>query len=89
MAQGLIPRIVRPEGFVALPGAIGLPEFESGAIVRVALASASLPAYGIEIAPDAPEPSVEADLLVGQDGRARAIRLVTIAAESNARSARP
>jgi hypothetical protein len=36
----------------------------------------SLPAYGIEIAPDAKGTAVEADLLVGQDGQPRAIRLV-------------
>jgi hypothetical protein len=37
---------------------------------------AALPAYGIEMVPDAKAP-VEADLLIGQDGKARAIRLVT------------
>jgi hypothetical protein len=37
---------------------------------------ASLPTYGIEIPPDAQGTPVAADLLVGQDGQARAIRLV-------------
>jgi hypothetical protein len=69
--------VIRVEGFVMLPAALGLPDFESGEIVRMELPIASLPAYGIEIEPDARATPVEADLLVGQDGQARAIRLVT------------
>jgi hypothetical protein len=69
-------RIIRPDGFVALPSAAGLPAFESGEIVRVEVPVTSLPMYGIDIAPDARGPAVEADFLVGQDGQARAIRLV-------------
>jgi hypothetical protein len=70
-------RIIRPDGFVALPSAAGLPAFESGEIVRVEVPLTSLPMYGIDIAPDARGPAVEADFLVGQDGQARAIRLVS------------
>ena len=70
-------RVVRAEGFVMLPAALGLPDFESGEIVRMELPLAALPAYGIEIVPDALPSPVEADLLIGQDGQARAIRLVT------------
>jgi hypothetical protein len=65
------------EGFVMLPAAVGLPDFESGEIVRMELPLASLPAYGLEIVPDAAPAPVQADLLIGQDGQARAIRLVT------------
>ena len=68
--------VVRPAGFVALPGAAGLPDFESGQIIRMEIPLTSLPTYGIEIAPDAQRSAVKADLLVGQDGQARAIRLV-------------
>ena len=67
---------VRPAAFVTLPSAVGLPEFESGEIFRMQIPLTSLPAYGIEIAPDAKGAAVEADLLVGQDGQPRAIRLV-------------
>jgi hypothetical protein len=70
------PRVIRPEGFVALPEAIGLPDFESGEIVRLEIPLPSLPSYGIAIPPDARGTPVQADLLVGQDGQARAIRLV-------------
>jgi len=62
-------------GFVALPAAIGLPDFESGVIVRMELPVAALPSYGIDVVSDSKTP-VEADLLIGQDGQARAIRLV-------------
>ena len=69
-------QVVRPVGFVTLPGAAGLPDFESGQIIRMEIPLASLPTYGIEILPDAQGTPVAADLLVGQDGQARAIRLV-------------
>ena len=69
--------VVRPVGFVELPGAAGLPDFESGQIIRMEIPLTSLPTYGIEILPDAQGSPVKADLLFGQDGQARAIRLVT------------
>ena len=64
-------------GFVALPEAAALPAFESGRIVRVEVPLASLPAYGLDLVPDATPTRVEADLLVGQDGLPRAIRLAS------------
>lgn len=63
--------------FIALPGAAALPAFERGDIVRIEVPLISLPAYGIEILPDATPTIVPADLLVGQDGVPRAIRLVS------------
>ena len=74
---------LRMDDFVALPGSVGLPTFESGRIVRIDLPVSSLPAYGVELVPDAARSEVQADVLVGQDGQARAIRLVTT---SSARS---
>jgi hypothetical protein len=73
-------------GFVELPWTSGLPSFESGEIVRMELPLASLPAYGIDISPGVGTRPLEADLLIGQDGFARAIRLVTNAAMSTPRS---
>jgi hypothetical protein len=70
-------RYAEATGFVALPNAVGLPDFESGQIIRMEIPLTSLPTYGIEILPDARDRQVEADLLVGQDGQARAIRLVS------------
>lgn len=72
--------VITAEGFVFLPAAMELPDFESGSIVRMELPVTSLPEYGIEIVPSlvrsVTDGSVEADLLVGQDGQPRAIRLV-------------
>lgn len=64
------------EGFVPVPGAGLLPHLESARIVRYALPVAALPAYGVDVVPDAIRRDVLADLLIGQDGHARAIRLV-------------
>jgi hypothetical protein len=68
--------------FVALPTAIGLPALESGRIVRVELPAAELPAYGFVLEPQPAGGAVEADVLVGQDGEPRAIRFVTVEADS-------
>lgn len=73
--------VVNPAGFVELPWTAGLPAFESGEILRMEVPVASLPAYGIDISAGADRP-VEADILIGQDGFARAIRLVTNSARS-------
>ena len=70
------PRPATPVEFVRIPSAIGLPELESGTVLRMELPLTSLPEYGLDIAPDAVRTSVEADILVGQDGQPRAIRLI-------------
>lgn len=50
------------EAFVVLPGASALPRFESGQVIRVEIPSG--------------EGVITADVLIGQDGLARAVRLV-------------
>lgn len=70
------PRTANPVEFVRLPSAVGLPELESGTVLRMELPLTALPEYGLDIAPDAVRTSVEADILVGQDGQPRAIRLI-------------
>lgn len=69
--------IVELAGFQPVPLAVALPDFDSGAIVRTELAVNALPVYGVRIPPDAAGEAVTVDLLVGQDGHPRAIRLVT------------
>jgi hypothetical protein len=79
LAQNTRPdprRQIHPAGFIELPGVGALPPMESGSIVRVVLPITELPSYGIQIVPDIHTYAVEADLLVGQDGMTRAIRLV-------------
>ena len=71
--------------FVSLPTAIGLPEFESGRIVRVKLATAMLPVYGFDVVPGSESGVVEADVLVGQDDQPRAIRFVNLKSDSRRR----
>jgi hypothetical protein len=71
--------------FVSLPTAIGLPELESGRIVRVELATAMLPAYGFDVVPGSESGVVEADVLVGQDDQPRAIRFVDLKTDSRRR----
>jgi len=51
-----------PSVFVALPGASALPHFERGEVIRVEVPSAG--------------GAVQVDVLIGQDGLARAARLV-------------
>jgi hypothetical protein len=83
--------LVQPAGddgvlrFVSLPTAIGLPELESGRIVRVELSTAMLPAYGIDVVPGSESGVVEADVLVGQDDQPRAIRFVNLKTDSRRR----
>jgi hypothetical protein len=72
------------EGFIPLPAAGGMPDLESGYIVRVDLPVGALPAFGIEFIPDPGRNQVQADFIVGQDGQPRAIRLVLD--EQNSRS---
>jgi hypothetical protein len=71
--------------FVSLPTAIGLPELESGRVVRVKLATAMLPAYGFDVVPGSESGLVEADVLVGQDDQPRAIRFVNLNADARRR----
>ena len=61
--------------FVPWPGAIGLPPLESGQLVRVELPVSVLPTLGLR-PPSSRKAAVRADLLVGQDGLTRAVRLV-------------
>jgi hypothetical protein len=62
-------------GFVAWPGSDAWPPFESGELVRVDLPVSALPALGLW-PPASSAAVVQADIVVGQDGFARAVRLV-------------
>lgn len=62
--------------FVAWPGAAALPAFESGELVRAEVPASVLPLLGISRAEVSERGTVMADFIVGQDGMARAVRLV-------------
>jgi hypothetical protein len=60
--------------FVVWPGAAELPRFESGHLMRVDLPVSALPSLGL-VPPPSRSAVVQADVLVGQDGLPRAVRL--------------
>jgi len=60
--------------FVPWPGSSALPPLESGALVRVDLPPSVLPSLGV--VPPSHAGLVKADVLIDQDGFARAIRFV-------------
>ena len=73
------PPVAQPElagEFIPWPGASALPPLESGELVRMQLTVTMLPSLGV--APPASHvTAVTADVVVGQDGLARAVRFVT------------
>jgi hypothetical protein len=61
--------------FVVVPGAASLPLMESGSLVRMDLPVSVLPSLGVT-PPAGGAATVKADLVIGQDGLTRAVRLV-------------
>jgi len=64
-----------PGAFVPWPGAAALPAFENGELVRTELPASVLPLLGIAGTSHAAQSTVVVDVVVGQDGYARAVRL--------------
>jgi len=62
--------------FYPLPEAEALPALENAMVVRVQLPVSSLQLMGFPVAEERADASVQADLLLGQDGLARGVRLV-------------
>ena len=62
--------------FYPLPDADGLPPVESAMVVRVQLPMSSLELIGFPVSQDRDSDPVEAEVLLGQDGLARGVRLV-------------
>jgi hypothetical protein len=60
--------------FVLWPGAAELPTFESGHLMRMEVPVSALPSLGL-VTPATHAAVVQADVLVGQDGLPRAVRL--------------
>jgi hypothetical protein len=61
--------------FYPLPEAEALPAVETAMVVRVQLPVSSLQLMGVPVSEENTDASVQADLLLGQDGLARAVRL--------------
>lgn len=73
-SRGVQPEPV-PGEFVVVPGAATLPAMESGSLVRMDLPVSMLPSLGVT-PPGGLASVVKADLIVGQDGLPRAVRLL-------------
>jgi hypothetical protein len=85
MAWVIVDRFARPPAvpvvaplttteFVLWPGAAELPTFESGHLMRMEVPVSALPSLGL-VPPATHAAMVQADVLVGQDGLPRAVRL--------------
>lgn len=62
--------------FYELPEASELPPVEDATVVRVQLPMASLRLIGFQVSEDRINEAVQADVLLGQDGLARGVRVV-------------
>lgn len=62
--------------FYPLPEADALPPLETAMVVRVRLPLSSLQMMGFPVDEEADADPVEADVLLGQDGQARGVRLI-------------
>jgi hypothetical protein len=74
-SRGVQPEPLPPMEFVLVPGAAALPPMESGSLVRMEIPVSMLPSLGLT-PPAASVTAVRADVIVGQDGLKRAVRLV-------------
>ena len=74
-SRGVRSQVDTVGDFVSWPGSSSLPPLESGQLLRVNLPVSMLPSLGL-IPPASQTSRVRADVLVGQDGLARAVRLV-------------
>jgi hypothetical protein len=80
------PADAEPEQpFVAIPYTAPLGPYERAEIVRMDVPVSALIAAGFPMMSD-PAASARADLVVGQDGRARAVRLISISDSTSIRS---
>ena len=72
----------QPEVFMRIPYVVPAAPYERTAVVRMNVPAAALIAAGLEVRSPA-EDSLAADVLVGQDGRALAVSLVSDSGEAN------
>ncbi len=75
-AMATIPAARARSGFIALPYAESEVPLEQPVIVRVQIPVSQLGEIGVPVTSVTGEERISADLLVGQDGVARAVRLV-------------
>jgi hypothetical protein len=82
-SQRVLKPVAEPEQpFIAIPYTLPLEPYERADVMRMDLPVAALIAAGLPMNMADPAAMARADVLVGQDGRARAIRLVSVSASS-------
>jgi hypothetical protein len=64
------------DGFLPLPGAGQLPAAEDVDMVRVELPRSAMMQVGIAVSPERAWETVQADVMLGADGMARAVRFL-------------
>jgi hypothetical protein len=69
-------RAVWATNFVPVPFSDGLMPYENAAVVRVQMPRSALASLGFPVSEDAAAQLINADLLIGQDGQPRAVRLI-------------
>jgi hypothetical protein len=67
--------------FVPIPYVVPLGAYERAEVVRMEVPVAALIAAGFPMQTADPGARAEADVVVGQDGRARAVRLISISTQ--------
>lgn len=69
----------KPEGpFIAIPYTLPLGPYERADVVRMDMPVAALIAAGVPVGLMDPAARARTDVLIGQDGRARAVRLISV-----------
>jgi len=69
------------EGFLPLPGAAQLAPEEDVNMVRIELPRSAMMQVGIEVSPERASETVRADVMVGSDGVARAVRFFEVTSD--------
>jgi hypothetical protein len=72
------PEAVDEEGFLPLPGAAQLTPADDVSVLHVELPRSAMMQVGIEVNPERADEPVRADVKVGSDGLARAVRFVDV-----------
>jgi hypothetical protein len=77
------------EPFVAIPYTVPLDPRERAVVMRMDMPVTALAAVGLAVAAADPRASAQTDVIVGEDGRIRAIRLLSISTSNQDRSVKP
>jgi hypothetical protein len=71
------PAVHAEQPFIAIPYVAPLAPYERASVMRMDVPVAALVAAGFQVHGTEPGSTVSADVLVGQDGRAHAVRLIS------------